>query len=182
MFKRKKWQDTIGSVSAFLVFNHFLTQCLQMLFFQTITILSSFPTLLFVTANLWLRQISLESPTTQTRVSSLLQYIKSLCIKSWTGFLKKSPVVARIASDGDTNRIYRDEFTFSHSRNPTGQPRRRRECGTKGERWWIGCNSHPLGAPPEGSWRVPTYAPSPIRHLHTHVTFARTRFRGCAAT
>lgn len=54
--------------------------------------------------------------------------------------------------------------------------------GTKGERWWIGCNSHPLGAPPEGSWRVPMYAPGPIRHLHTYVTFARTRFRGCAAT
>lgn len=37
--------------------------------------------------------------------------------------------------------------------------------GTKGERWWIGCNSHPLGAPLEGSWRVRCAAPT---HTHTY--------------
>lgn len=49
----------------------------------------------------------------------------------------------------------RDKFTFSHSRDPMGQPLARARAGTKGERWWIGCNSHPLGAARGvDSWRV----------------------------
>lgn len=94
--------------------------------------------------------------------------MKSVCIKSWTGFLKKSPVVARIASDGDTNHIYHDEFTFSHSRNPTGQPRRRRER----HKGWAMMNWMQLASPcrsPEGFVTRPDVRAQP----HTTPTYTR---------
>lgn len=145
------------------VFSVYRLHNLQLFFFQTITIFS-----ISNVASSWSRTCDKSWESNYSDKERRRSNMKSLCIKSWTGFLKKSPVVARIASDGDTNRIYRDEFTFSRSRNPAGQPRRRRER----HKGWAMMNWMQLASP----WRSPggfVTRPDVRARPHTTPTYIR---------